>query len=551
MKNTQKIATEKKRWEEEKLNKKPYPPAQTTSGIDLKVVYTPEDVGEQDYMETLGFPGEFPFTRGVYPSMYRGKAWSMRQYSGFADPEESNKRYKYLLENGQTGLSVAFDLPTQLGYDSDHPLAYAEVGKVGVAIDSLKDMETLFDGIPLDKITTSMTINAPATILLAMYLCVAEKQGVPWNKVGGTVQNEIIKEFLARGTYVFPPKPSLRLVVDLVEFAMKEAPRFNTINVSGYHVREAGANAVQEIAYCLSSAITYVEEILKRGINIDAFAPRLAYHLIMGLDLFEEVAKVRACRRLFANIMKDRFKAKDPRSMMFRFFCGPAARQCTAIEPLNNIIRGTIVMMGMACAGVQAAANYSYDEAYSIPTEESALLALRTQQIVAYETGLTKVADPLGGSYYLESLTNELETRIKDLMEKIEADGGILELIEKGIIQSDVQKSAYDEELKKQRGEIPVVGVSLFPQKNHKEMEVELEKVDPKVRKKQIDNLNITRQNRDNEKVQKTLEKLRADAQKDVNLMPAIIDAVREYATIGEIMGIFREEFGEFKDIMV
>jgi methylmalonyl-CoA mutase N-terminal domain/subunit len=551
MENTKKIAEERKRWEEEKLNKHPYPPAQTTSGVNLKVVYTPEDLGDRNYMETLGFPGEFPFARGVYPSMYRGQPWSMRQYSGFADPEESNKRYKYLLENGQTGLSVAFDLPTQLGYDSDNPLVYAEVGKVGVAIDSLKDMETLFEGIPLDKITTSMTINAPATILLAMYLCVAEKQNVPWAKVGGTVQNEIIKEFLARGTYVFPPKPSLRLVVDLIEFAMKEAPRFNTINVSGYHVREAGANAIQEIAYCLSSAITYVEEVLKRGIDIDKFAPRLAYHLIVGLDFFEEVAKVRACRRLLANVMKDRFKAKDPRSMMFRFFCGPAARQCTAVEPLNNIIRGTIVMMGMACAGVQAAANYSYDEAYSIPTEESALLALRTQQIVAYETGLCKVADPLGGSYYLESLTNELEEKIKAIMDQIEANGGILELIEKGVIQREVQKSAYEEEVKKQKGEIPVVGVSLFPQKNYKEMEVELEKVDPKVREKQINNLVSLKKSRDNVKVQKTLDKLREVARTDANLMPAIIDAVREYATIGEIMGVFREEFGEFRDIMV
>ncbi|HPQ45586.1 MAG TPA: methylmalonyl-CoA mutase family protein [Syntrophales bacterium] len=551
MDKIKRIKTEKKRWEEEKLNKKPYPPAQTTSGIDLKVAYTPDDIGEQDYMESLGFPGDFPYTRGVYPSMYRGQPWSMRQYAGFADPEESNKRYKYLLENGQTGLSVAFDLPTQLGYDSDHPLGYAEVGKVGVAIDSLRDMETLFNGIPLDKITTSMTINAPATILLAMYLCVAEKQGVPWEKVGGTVQNEIIKEFLARGTYVFPPKPSLRLVVDLIEFAMKEVPRFNTINISGYHVREAGANAIQEIAYCLSNAITYIEEVLKRGIDIDSFAPRLAYHLVIGLDFFEEVAKVRACRRLWAHIVKERFKAKDPRSMMFRFFCGPAPRQCTSVEPLNNIIRGTIDMMAVACSGAQAASNFSYDEAYSIPTEESALIALRTQQIVAYETGLTKVADPLGGSYYLESLTNELETRIRDLMEKIEADGGILELIEKGVIQHEVQKSAYEEELKKQKGEIPVVGVSIFPQKDYEEMDVKLERVDPKVRKKQIDNLNLTRQNRDNEKVREVLEKLRENAQKDVNLMPAIIDAVREYATIGEIMGVFREEFGEFKDIIV
>ncbi|MDI6615589.1 MAG: methylmalonyl-CoA mutase family protein [Syntrophaceae bacterium] len=551
MKNTPNIADERKRWEEEKLNKKPYPPAQTASGVDLKVVYSPEDIAGQDYMEALGFPGEFPFTRGVYPSMYRGQPWSMRQYSGFADPEESNRRYKYLLENGQTGLSVAFDLPTQLGYDSDHPLAYAEVGKVGVAIDSLKDMETLFDGIPLDKITTSMTINAPAMVLLAMYLCVAEKQGVPWEKVGGTVQNEIIKEFLARGTYVFPPKPSLRLVVDLIEFAMKEAPRFNTINVSGYHVREAGANAMQEVAYCLSSAVTYIEEVLKRGIDIDAFAPRLAYHLNVSLDFFEEVAKIRACRRLWANIVKDRFKAQDPRSMMLRLFVGPAPRQCTAVEPLNNIIRGTIGMMATACAGVQAASNYSYDEAYSIPTEESALLALRTQQIVAYETGITKVADPLGGSYYLESLTDELEQRITVLMEKIETDGGMLELIERGVLQREIQKSAYEEELKKQKGEIPVVGVSLFPNKDYKEMEVELEKVEPKVRKKQIDNLTAIRRNRDNEKVKRTLAKLREDAKEDANLMPAVIDAVREYATIGEIMGIFREEFGEFKDIMV
>jgi methylmalonyl-CoA mutase N-terminal domain/subunit len=378
MNNSDQIKTEKARWETKHLGKGGIQPERTTSGLEVGVVYTPSDLENQDYLKDLGLPGEYPFTRGVYPTMYRGNLWSMRQYAGFADAEESNKRFKYLLSQGQTGLSVAFDLPTQMGFDSDDPLVRPDVGRVGVAIDTLYDMEILFEGIPLYKITTSFTINATAPIILAMYLAIAEKQKVPFEKVGGTLQNEILKEYIARGTYIFPPQPSLRLVVDVIEFCKEKAPRINTINISGYHVREAGANAIQESAYCLSSAITYVNEVIKRGIGIDDFAPRIAFHLIVGLDFFEEIAKIRANRKLWARIAKERFQAKNPRSMMLRLFCGSSAREATSREPLNNIIRATIDMMGIVFAGAQSASILSYDEAYTIPTEESALLSLRT-----------------------------------------------------------------------------------------------------------------------------------------------------------------------------
>ncbi len=545
------IQKEKERWEKMVLAKNPVPPATTTSGLDLDVIYTPSDLEDFDYLRDLGFPGEFPFTRGVYPTMYRGNLWSMRQYAGFADAEESNKRFKYLLSQGQTGLSVAFDLPTQMGFDSDHPMVKNEVGRVGVAVDTLKDMEILFEGIPLDKITTSFTINATAAIILAMYLTVAEKQGIPAEKVGGTLQNEILKEYIARGTYIFPPRPSLRLVVDVIDFCKDRVPRMNTINFSGYHVREAGADAIQEAAYCLSSAITYVEEVLKRGIGIDDFAPRIAFHLIVGLDFFEEIAKIRATRRLWAKIAKERFKAKNPRSMMLRLFCGSSAREATLREPLNNIIRATIDMMGIVFAGAQSASILSYDEAYTIPTEESALISLRTQQIIGYETGITKVVDPLGGSYYLENLTNRMEKEIKALIDEIDSEGGMLRCIETGRIQNDLLKKAYKSDKKKQNGEVVVFGVNKFVDEKKRDEEIILTQIDPDLSKRQIHRLQQVRSKRNDRKVREALNVLKEKAKGTENLVPFIQEAVREYATVGEICNTLREVFGEHQESVV
>jgi methylmalonyl-CoA mutase N-terminal domain/subunit len=551
MGNSDQIKAEKTRWETKHLSKGGIQPEKTTSGLEVGVVYTPGDLEDQDYLKDLGFPGEYPFTRGVYPTMYRGNLWSMRQYAGFADAEESNKRFKYLLSQGQTGLSVAFDLPTQIGFDSDDPLVRPDVGRVGVAIDTLYDMEILFEGIPLDKITTSFTINATAPIILAMYLAIAEKQKVPFEKVGGTLQNEILKEYIARGTYIFPPKPSLRLVVDVIEFCKEKASRINTINISGYHVREAGANAIQESAYCLSSAITYVNEVIKRGIGIDDFAPRIAFHLIVGLDFFEEIAKIRATRKLWAKIAKERFQAKNPRSMMLRLFCGSSAREATSREPLNNIIRATIDMMGIVFAGAQSASILSYDEAYTIPTEESALLSLRTQQIIGYETGIAKVADPLGGSYYLEYLTRRMENEIEKMIAEIDGKGGMLACIESGKIQTDILKNAYEIEKKKQNGEIAIIGVNKFVDDQKKDEEIQLTEIGPKIIEKQRGKLKFIKERRDQKRVQESLNRLKERAKGNANLVPLIQEAVKEYATVGEICGCLKEVFGEYRESIV
>jgi methylmalonyl-CoA mutase N-terminal domain/subunit len=551
MSSLDEIGKEKKRWGKEMVSRNPVPPAKTTSGIDADVVYGPSDLEDFDYLRDLGFPGEFPFTRGVYPTMYRGNLWSMRQYAGFADAEESNRRFKYLLEQGQTGLSVAFDLPTQMGFDSDNSMVRAEVGRVGVAVDTLRDMEILFEGIPLDRITTSFTINATAAVILAMYLAVAEKQGIPGEKVGGTLQNEILKEYIARGTFIFPPRPSLRLVVDIIDFCKDRVPRMNTINFSGYHVREAGANAIQEVAYCLSSAITYVEEVVKRGIAFDDFGPRLAFHLIVGLDFFEEIAKIRAARRLWAKIARERFKAKNPRSMMLRLFCGSSAREATLREPLNNIVRATIDMLGIVFAGAQSASILSYDEAYTLPTEESALISLRTQQIIGYETGVTKVADPLGGSYYLESLTHRLEKEIQYLINEIDGSGGMLHCIETGKIQMDVSRNAYETERRKQSGETVIVGVNKFVDEARQDEEIVLTRIDPELATKQINRVRQVKAERDNRKVDRALKVLKEKAEGTENLVPFIQDAVREYATVGEICDALREVFGEHRESIV
>ncbi|MDN5348342.1 MAG: methylmalonyl-CoA mutase, N-terminal domain [Clostridia bacterium] len=519
----------------------------TTSGIAVKRLYTPLDIAGQDYAHDLGFPGEYPYTRGVQPTMYRGRLWTMRQYAGFASAEESNRRYKYLLEQGQTGLSVAFDLPTQLGYDSDHPLAEGEVGKVGVAIDSLADMETLFDGIPLDKVSTSMTINAPAAILLAMYLAVAEKQGIGFDKLDGTIQNDILKEYAARGTYIFPPDPSMRLVTDIFAFCSEHVPRWNTISISGYHMREAGATAVQEVAFTLANGIAYVEAAIKKGLNVDKFASRLSFFFNAHNNLLEEVAKFRAARRLWARIMKERFGAQDPRSWMLRFHTQTAGSTLTAQQPENNIVRTTIQALAAVLGGTQSLHTNSFDEALALPTEKSVRIALRTQQILAYESGVADTVDPLAGSYFIESLTEEIERRAMEYIAKIDAMGGAPRAIEQGYIQREIQESAYRYQMEIERGERIVVGVNKF--QIEEEIPQELLKVDPAVRDLQIKKLKEIKAKRDNLAVRQALKELRQAAEGEDNLMPPILKAVKVYATLGEICDVLRGVFGEYRAV--
>lgn len=548
MNSLDQIQNEGERWKREYLGKKSLPEEKSTSGIPLKVIYTPLDIQTIDFLGKIGFPGEYPFTRGVYPTMYRGNLWTMRQYAGFATPEETNQRYKNLLAQGQPGLSVAFDLPTQCGYDSDDPLIEEEVGKVGVAVDTLRDMEIIFEGIPLDKITTSFTINPTASIILAMYIAVAEKQGVPVKKIGGTLQNDILKEYLARGTQIFPPRPSLRLIADIIEYCKDHVPRMNTISISGYHVREAGANAIQEVAYCLSSAVVYVEEVLKRGIRIDEFAPRLSFIFSCGMDLFEEVAKFRAARQLWAQIARERFGAQDPRSMMLRFFAGTMASAYTAREPLNNIVRATICALSGILGGVNALHVTGYDEAYATPTEESTRMALRVQQILAYETGVSKVADPLGGSYYLEALTDRMAGEIRQVIKKIEEDGGMLSCIEKGKIQQAVLQQAYETTKMIQNGEKVRVGENKFQAKDLREPDLALQKADPQVLKYQVERLRKVKAERDERKVKEALLEVKDAASSEKNLLPPLIKAVKAYATNGEMVNALKEVFGEYRE---
>ncbi len=522
----------------------------TNSDIEINRLYTPLDLQDWDYDEKLGYPGQYPFTRGVQPTMYRGRLWTMRQYAGFGTAVESNKRYKYLLEQGQTGLSVAFDLPTQIGYDSDHPLSEGEVGKVGVAIDSLKDMEILFDGIPLDKVSTSMTINAPASVLLAMYIAVAEKQGVSKDKLRGTIQNDILKEYIARGTYIFPPKPSMRLITNIFEYCSKEVPKWNTISISGYHIREAGATAVQEVAFTLSDGIAYVEAAKKAGLDVDDFAPRLSFFFNAHNNLLEEVAKFRAARRLWARIMKERFNAKNPKSMMLKFHTQTAGSTLTAQQPDNNIVRVAIQALAAVLGGTQSLHTNSRDEALALPTEESVRIALRTQQIIAHESGVADTIDPLAGSYYIESLTDRIEKEAMEYIRKIDELGGAVSAIEKGYIQKEIQDSAYRYQMEVESGEKIVVGVNKFQieEDTHKD----ILKVDPEVERVQRENLIQLRKERNNEEVNNKLEALR-EAAKDssVNLMPYILDAVKTYATLGEICDVLREVFGEYQQSII
>ena len=516
------------------------------ANLEPNRLYTPLDIEGFDYERDLGFPGEYPFTRGVQPTMYRGRFWTMRMYAGFSTAEESNKRYKYLLANGGSGLSCAFDLPTQIGYDSTDPMSEGEVGKVGVAIDSLADMEILFDGIPLGKVSTSMTINAPASVLLAMYIAVAEKQGVPASALRGTIQNDILKEYSARGTYIFPVKPSMRLITNIFEYCSKNVPKWNTISISGYHIREAGSTAAQEIAFTIADGIAYIEAALKAGMHIDEFAPRLSFFWNAHNNVLEEVAKFRASRRLWATILKERFHAENEKSMKLRFHTQTAGSMLTAQQPNNNIVRVALQTAAAVMGGTQSLHTNSRDEALALPTTESVTIALRTQQIVAYESGLADVVDPLGGSYYVEAMTNAIEAEAKEYIRKIDEMGGAVEAIDKGYIQKEIQDSAYAWQMAVESGEKTIVGVNKFTME---EPPVEgLLKVDSSAGEFQKNKLAKVKAERDNAKVQEELKKLEvAAADEEVNLMPVILDCVRAYCSLGEICGVLRKVFGEYK----
>ncbi len=517
----------------------------TISGIEVDRLYTPLDIENFDYNEKLGFPGEYPFTRGVQPTMYRGRLWTMRQYAGFGTAEETNKRFKYLLEQGQTGLSVAFHLPTQAGYDSDHPLSMGEVGKVGVAVDSIEDMKVLFDGIPLDKVTTSMTINAPATVLLAMYLAIAEEQGVPFDKVGGTVQNDVLKEIICRGQYIFPPQPTMRLTVDLIEYCYEHVPRWNTISISGYHIREAGATAAQEMAFTIADGIAYVQACIDRGLAVDSFAPRLSFFFNAFTNVLEEVAKFRAGRRYWAKIMKERFGAKNPKSMMMRYHVQTGGVTLTAQQPLNNIVRVALQAYATALGGAQSLHTNSYDEALCLPTEQAVTVALRTQQIVAEESGATETIDPLAGSYYVEAMTDKIEAQIDEYIKKIDELGGTLKAIELGYIQKEIQESAYRFQKEIESGERIYVGINKYVMEEPPLTNIL--KVDPRIGEMQIERLKKLRAERDQKRWKKALENLREVSKTDENVMPAVIEAVKARATVGEICDVWRDVYGEYR----
>jgi methylmalonyl-CoA mutase N-terminal domain/subunit len=516
-----------------------------TSGIPIARVYTPLDLADFDYLQKLGVPGQYPYTRAVQPTAYRGRYWTMRQYAGFGSAEETNERYHFLLKSGQTGLSVAFDLPTQIGYDSDAPLARGEVGKVGVSIDSLWDMERLFQGIPLDQVSTSMTINSPCAVLLAMYLVVAEKQEVAFDKLRGTVQNDILKEYSSRGTYIFPPRPSMRLITDIFEYCTREVPQWNTISISGYHIREAGSTAVQEIAFTLANGIAYVEGAIKAGMKVDEFGPRLSFFFNSHLDFLEEVAKFRAARRLWAKIMKERFGAKDPRSLMLRFHTQTAGCSLTAQQPLNNIVRTAFQAMSAVLGGTQSLHTNSFDEALTLPTETAVQVALRTQQVIAYETAVCDTVDPLAGSYYLENLTDAIEIKAQEYIDQIDRLGGAVAAIEQGFVQREIGASAYRYQQEIEKSERVVVGLNRFQVKG--EEKIPLLKVAPEMEEKQKARLKELKQTRDNAAVSQTLAQLKTAAQGTDNLMPPILSAVRTLATLGEICDTLREVFGEYE----
>ena len=556
MSDKSKLVQEKERWESTTVKKTTdrFPERNenftTGSWMPLNRLSVPKDGNDEEYMEKLGFPGEYPFTRGVQPTMYRGRFWTMRQYAGFGTAEESNERYKYLLGAGQTGLSIAFDLPTQIGYDSDAEVSIGEVGKVGVAIDSLADMEILFDGIPLDKVSTSMTINGPASVLLAFYIAVAEKQGVTKDKLKGTIQNDILKEYIARGTYIFPPKPSVRLITNIFDYCSKEVPNWNTISISGYHIREAGSTASQEVAFTLADGIDYVKAAIETGMDVDSFAKRLSFFFNAHNDLLEEVAKYRAARRIWAKIMKEKFKAKSAKSMMLRFHTQTGGSTLTAQQPDNNIVRVAIQTLAAVMGGTQSLHTNSRDEALGLPTEQSVQVALRTQQIVAHESGVANTVDPLAGSYVIEELTDKIEDEAWEYIEKIESIGGMVKAIEKGYVQKQIQDSAYRYQKEIESGERVIVGVNKFQVKEGQPKDI-LE-VNPKLREIQSKKIAETKANRNNELVAEKLKALEEGAKDpNMNLMPLIVAAAREYATLGEICNVLRDEFGEYKESIV
>jgi len=535
------------RWTRSSLRKQESAPRSTDWGQTLRPLYTPDDLGDLDYLENIGFPGEYPFVRGIHPTMYLGRTWTMRQYSGFGTAEETNQRYRYLLDQGQTGLSVAFDLPTQIGYDSDHPMSEGEVGKVGVAVDSLRDMEIMFHDLPLDRLSTSMTINAPAAILLAMYIAVAEKRGIPSHTLRGTIQNDILKEYTARGTYIFPPRPSIRLITDIFAFCTEKVPLWNTVNVGGYHMREAGCSAVQEIAFAFSNAIAYIEAALSVGLDIDSFAPRISWIFNTHNKIFEEVAKYRAARKVWADILRYRFKAKDPRSWMLRFHTQTSGVSLMAQQPENNIVRVAYQALAAVLGGAQSLAVCSFDEALAIPTEKSVRLSLRTQQLLEHEAGVTDTVDPLGGSYYVESLTLKMEQEILALIARIDDMGGAVAAIEKGFIQREIESRAYAIQKEIEQKKRIVVGVNEF--KVEERLDVSLFKSDPEVVKKQVKGLLKVRRTRDQTKWKASLASVRKAAEDGSNLMPRFIEAVKAYATLGEICDGLREVFGEYRPV--
>lgn len=539
-----------KKWEENELAKsmERFPERKnpfTNHGQDeIPRILFPEKI-DDNYEADIGFPGRYPFTRGVQPTMYRGRLWTMRQYAGFSTAIETNNRFRYLLDHGTTGLSIAFDLPTQIGYDSDDPMSTGEVGKVGVAIDTLKDIEILFKGIPLDRISTSMTINSPAAVLLAMYIALGEKQGVSPDQLKGTIQNDVLKEYVARGTYIFPPKPSLRIVTDIFQYCSRHLPSFNTISISGYHIREAGSTAVEEVAFTLANACTYVQAAIDAGLEVDTFAGRLAFFFNASSNLLEEVAKFRAARRLWARIMKERFGAKKQASQMMRFHTQTAGNTLTAQQVDNNIVRVTLQALAAVLGGTQSLHTNSKDEALALPTEDAVRTALRTQQIIACESGVADTIDPLAGSYYIEALTDQIEQKAADLMEQVEKEGGVVASIEKGFIQRHIENSAYEYQKEIEKEERIIVGVNRY--RIDEEIKPPVLKIDPEVEDTQIKSLAQLKKTRNNEKVRECLADLREAATGDGNLMPPILSAVREYTTLGEICGVLREVFGEYR----
>jgi methylmalonyl-CoA mutase N-terminal domain/subunit len=519
----------------------------TPSRIEIKKIYSAKDLTNFNFSRDLGDPGKYPFTRGIYPTMYRGKLWTMRQYAGFGTAEESNRRYRFLLSQGQTGLSVAFDLPTQLGFDSDHPLASGEVGKVGVAIDSLDDMEILFNHIPLDKVSVSMTINSTAAIILAMYLALAEKKGVEWSKLSGTIQNDILKEYIARGTYIYPPHASLKIITDILAFCQKNVPQWNTMSISGYHIREAGATAVQELAFTLANAITYIEAAQKAGLEVDTFAPRLSFFLASHNNFFEEIAKFRAARRIWAKLMREKYKAKNPLSWKFRFHTQTSGVALLAQQPENNVIRITLQALAAILGGTQSLHTNSRDEALALPSEESVQIALRTQQIIAHESGVANTVDPLGCSYFIESLTNQIEEKVMAYFQKIEEWGGMLAAIEKGFIQKEIQESAYKYQKQIESKEQIIVGLNEYKNKEEK-IYFRLYYPPKKLEKAQIKKLNLLKDKRSKKLVENRLKALREALEAEKNLLPYIMNAVKVMATLGEISSVLKEAYGTFKE---